>query len=77
MSMAINPELASAKEIAHLIQVPDAMEIDSFAKGKVDLLRLQFPRTPLFIIWKYRNSPNTQSWNPDLYTGSWASGKYS
>ena len=40
MSMAINPELASAKEIAHLIQVPDAMEIDSFAKGKVDLLRV-------------------------------------
>lgn len=40
LSMAINPELASAKEIAHLIQVPDAMEIDTFAKGRVDLLRV-------------------------------------
>lgn len=40
LSMAINPELAAAKEIAHLIQVPDAMEIDTFAKGRVDLLRV-------------------------------------
>lgn len=40
MSMAINPELASAKEIARLIQVPDAMEIDTFAKGRIDLLRV-------------------------------------
>ena len=38
--MAINPEYAAAKEIAHLIQVPDAMEIDTFAKGRVDLLRV-------------------------------------
>ncbi|MBQ9118780.1 MAG: Trk system potassium transporter TrkA [Lachnospiraceae bacterium] len=40
ISLAINPEFAAAKEIAHLIQVPDAMEIDSFAKGRVDLLRV-------------------------------------
>ena len=40
MSMAINPEFAAAKEIAHLIQVPDAMEIDTFAKGRIDLLRV-------------------------------------
>ena len=38
LSLAINPEYAAAKEIAHLIQVPDAMEIDSFAKGRVDLM---------------------------------------
>ena len=40
LTMAINPEYAAAKEIAHLIQVPDAMEIDTFAKGRVDLLRV-------------------------------------
>lgn len=40
IAMAINPEFAAAKEIAHLIQVPDAMEIDTFAKGRVDLLRV-------------------------------------
>ena len=40
IAMAINPELAAAKEIAHLIQVPEAMEIDTFAKGRIDLLRV-------------------------------------
>lgn len=40
ISMIINPEYAAASEIAQLIQVPDAIEIDSFAKGKVDLLRM-------------------------------------
>lgn len=40
ISMIINPEFAAASEIAQLIQIPDAMEIDSFAKGKVDLLRV-------------------------------------
>lgn len=40
ISMVINPEFAAATEIAQLIQVPDAMELDTFAKGKVDLLRI-------------------------------------
>ncbi|MGN0507168.1 MAG: Trk system potassium transporter TrkA [Lachnospiraceae bacterium] len=40
MSMVINPEWAAASEIARLIQVPEAMEIDSFAKGRIDLLRV-------------------------------------
>ncbi len=40
ISLAINPEYAAAREIAHLIQVPDAMEVDTFAKGRVDLLRV-------------------------------------
>ncbi len=40
ISMIINPEFAAANEIAQLIQVPDAMEIDSFAKGRVDLMQV-------------------------------------
>jgi len=40
ISMIINPEYAAALEIAQLIQVPNAKEIDSFAKGKVDLIRV-------------------------------------
>ncbi len=40
ISMIINPEFAAATEIAQLIQVPDAMEIDSFAKGRVDLMQV-------------------------------------
>ena len=40
ISMIINPEFAAATEIAQLIQVPDAMDIDSFAKGRVDLMQV-------------------------------------
>ncbi len=40
ISMIINPEFAAATEIAQLIQVPEAMDIDSFAKGKVDLMQV-------------------------------------
>ncbi len=40
ITMAINPEFAAAKEISQLIQVPDAMELDTFAKGRVELLRI-------------------------------------
>jgi len=40
ISLILNPEYATAQEIARLIQVPNAMEIDSFAKGRVDLLRV-------------------------------------
>ncbi len=43
LSMAINPDLAAASAIARLIQIPSAMEIDSFAKGRVNLVRFQLP----------------------------------
>ena len=40
ISMIINPEFAAANAIAQLIQVPDAMDIDSFASGKVNLMQV-------------------------------------
>ncbi len=43
LSMAVNPELAAAADIARLIQVPSAMEVDTFARGKVDLVRFRIP----------------------------------
>lgn len=43
LSMVINPELAAAAEIGRLIQVPSAMEIDTFAKGKVNLVKFEVP----------------------------------
>ena len=43
LSMVINPELATAGEIARLIQVPYAMEIDSFAKNKVNMIKFVIP----------------------------------
>lgn len=43
LSMSINPELAAAMEMARLIRLPSAIKIDSFAKGKVDLLKVKIP----------------------------------
>lgn len=44
LAMAINPESAAAEEIARLIQFPSALEIDSFARGKVDLVTIKIPK---------------------------------
>ena len=49
LSMAINPDLAAAAAIARLIQIPSAMEIDSFAKGRVNLVRFQLPDDSPFV----------------------------
>lgn len=41
VSMIINPELAAATEIARLLRFPSAIKIDTFAKGRVELLRFR------------------------------------
>ncbi len=44
LSMAINPEQVAASDLARLIQIPSALEVDTFAKGKVSLIRLVIPK---------------------------------
>ena len=39
LSMIINPEYTAALDISRLLKVPSAISIDSFAKGRVDLLK--------------------------------------
>ena len=39
LSLAINPELAAAHEISRLLRFPSAIKIDTFAKGRVELLQ--------------------------------------
>jgi trk system potassium uptake protein TrkA len=41
MSMVINPELAAAKEIYSLISIPNALEVDAFANGRIELLKVK------------------------------------
>lgn len=41
LSMAINPEQTCARELSRLIKFPGAVEIDSFAKGVVDLIKVK------------------------------------
>ena len=48
LSMAINPEWAAAQGIFRLLQIPSALDVDTFDKGKVNMLwfRIQ-PGSPL------------------------------
>lgn len=43
LAMVINPELAAAKEIARIINFPSAIKIETFAKGRVELLSFKLP----------------------------------
>lgn len=43
LSMSVNPEWAAAAEMVRLIQVPSALEVDTFAKGRVNLISLVLP----------------------------------
>ena len=38
ISMIINPELTTAREILKVLKFPSAIKIDTFAKGRVELL---------------------------------------
>ena len=39
--MIINPELAAAQEISRLLRFPSAIKIDTFARGRVELLKFK------------------------------------
>ncbi len=41
LEMIINPELAAATEIARLLRFPTAIHIDTFAKGRVEILKFK------------------------------------
>lgn len=43
LAMVINPEQAAAAEIARVLRFPSAIKIDTFAKGRVELLKFRMP----------------------------------
>ena len=43
LAMVINPEFAAAAEIARILRFPSAIKIDTFAKGRVELLKFRLP----------------------------------
>ena len=43
LAMVINPELAAANEIARILNFPSAIKIETFAKGRVELLKFKLP----------------------------------
>ena len=44
LSMAVNPEYDAAREISRIIRVPAALKVDTFAKGRVDLVEVKIHR---------------------------------
>lgn len=43
LAMVINPEFAAAAEIARVLRFPSAMKIDTFAKGRVEMMKFRLP----------------------------------
>ena len=43
LAMIINPEQAAANEIARALRFPSAIHIDTFAKGRVEILKVNIP----------------------------------
>ena len=43
LSMAVNPESAAAQEISRLLRFPSALQIEPFARGRVELVGLKVP----------------------------------
>ncbi len=43
LAMVINPEQAAAAEIARVLRFPSAIKIDTFAKGRVEILKFRLP----------------------------------
>ncbi len=41
LAMIINPEQAAAKEMARVLRFPSAIQIDTFARGKVEILKFR------------------------------------
>ncbi|MBQ8978462.1 MAG: Trk system potassium transporter TrkA [Oscillospiraceae bacterium] len=47
LEMIINPEYTAAREIARILRFPSAMKIDSFADGRVELLKFKLPENSI------------------------------
>ncbi len=43
LSMAVNPEKATAREIARVLRFPAAMKLESFSKGRLELVEYRLP----------------------------------
>ena len=44
LALIINPELEAAKEISHILYLPAALEVNSFAYGQAEMIKLKIPQ---------------------------------
>lgn len=57
LATVINPEMAAAKEAERLLRFPSAMKIDSFSRGRLDLIRTKIPGGSLLCGLRLRDLP--------------------
>ncbi|MDD5939734.1 MAG: Trk system potassium transporter TrkA [Lachnospiraceae bacterium] len=57
LSMTVNPEYAAAMEISRLLRFPSAIKIDTFAKGRVELLQFVIPQNSVLNECKLMDIP--------------------
>lgn len=55
LAMVINPEYAAAEEIARVLRFPAANKIETFAKGRVELLKFRLPQDSMLVGMSVRN----------------------
>ena len=53
VTLTLNPDLDTAREIFRILRFPSAIKVDSFAKGKVDLVEIKLEKTLLWLINHY------------------------
>ncbi len=49
LSMIINPEAAAADDIARLLKFPSAIEVDTFARGRVELFKIRLTHDNILV----------------------------
>lgn len=49
LAMVINPQYAAAQEIARILNFPSAIKIDTFAKGRVEILKVKLPEDSVLV----------------------------
>ena len=49
LAMVINPEQATAEEIARVLRFPSAIKIETFAKNRVELLKFRLPENSILV----------------------------
>ncbi len=64
LAMVINPERIAAREIARVLRFPTAIHIDTFAKGRVEILKFKVP--PDSILDNYRIADIPSGLNCDI-----------
>ena len=44
LALVINPDVTAAQEIARVLKFPNAIQIDTFAKGRIEILKFRIPK---------------------------------